>query len=138
MLKNLNESSNSNHSNSHLWHLLLLVLMVSWVAGSYLYLNHQSKENKEINIEETLTNLFPSIPQQPSHLRFRVKEKYEIGEIVFVKFFRIQAVIIEPVNTENYVVLYRDRNYVLQRVTLPKEMLLVPPDGIWNTFPLDN
>jgi hypothetical protein len=113
--------------------------MIGWVIGSYLYLNRKPTETGYVVVENTITNLFPSPndTQQNPH-KFKIKSKYERGDIVFIKFFHIQAAVITEVTTDTYMVLYRDANHVLQQTTLHREFLLSPPDGIWNTFPIDN
>lgn len=135
------EESSNAPSNTHRWHFLLLLLIVGWILGSYIYLNRTPEEQSTVVTEGTITNLFPSTPPEANisgHTKFRIKSKYEKGEVVFIKFFRVQGVVIENGNEENYTILYRDRSGILQKIIIPKYMLLAPPDGIWNTFPIDN
>lgn len=56
---------------------------------------------------------------------FETKKSYKKMEYVIINYYYVPALVLES-DGDDYTVLYRDRNRVLQKITLPREMLLTP------------
>lgn len=140
--------------NINFWHFILFAFIVVWVGGAYLYLDNKTEiisnhpslivigEPSSIN----LTNFFQfNSSNPPSHLLnslvkqpFITKPEYHPGDIVVVKFFYVEAIVIEKSSParDDYEIMYKDHNHVLQKISLPKEMLMYPSEGVLNPVSL--
>ena len=63
-----------------------------------------------------------------------MKDEYRFGDVVVIKYFYVEAVVMDrdrvlPLG-DSYTILYKDRNHVLQKITLPKTMLMAPVEGV--------
>ena len=56
---------------------------------------------------------------------FETRDSYEIREFVIVNYFYVEGIVTEK-KGDDYTVMYKDHNHVLQKVTVPKSFLLVP------------
>lgn len=137
------------------WHFVLMAFIVLWMVGAYIYLDKKSDVTvgspPVIVLDSsggvTLTNFFtagtnsqmlPALPTVGTKPSYEVKAKYSFGDVVVVKYFYVTGVIIDkslPVG-DSYTVLYKDHNHVLQKVVLPRTMLMTPTDGSFSPVSL--
>lgn len=128
---------------------ILIVCIVVWTIGIFIYMEHEiniaTSKTIPLTLVNTLTgkidataysNMFPSnmvssvtndlsntnISSQPI---FKEKTEFNQYEMVIIKYFYTPALILEKSNNK-YVLLYKDHNHMLQQITLPFEMLLSP------------
>lgn len=139
--------------NINIWHFFLIAFIVIWVTGAYfclskkpdLSLTNSLLDSKPTNFE----NLFTFFPTNNSFIHrgqsltnplsasiFYTKHSYKPGDVVIVKYFHVQAVILEKVGQDSYCIIYKDHNHVLQKIVLPKIFLLFPSVGILPLFSL--
>lgn len=136
------ESSDEKKVRSvNFWYIVLVVFIVVWMGGSFLYLNHKTHDlanNPPVTIIDAaggidLSNLSKigtnQIPGKSS--LFTVKETYTFGDTVIIKYFYVKAVVLDKAAAlgDSYNLIYKDHNHVLQKITLPREMLLAPMEG---------
>ena len=130
--------------------ILLVVFIVVWMVGSNLYLNHQVSSVKPqpivvldsaggINLFSNLfrignTNFQFKTASKISVPRYEIKDKYSYGDVVVIKYFYIEAVVLDKTQPSGdvYTVLYKNHNHDLQKIALPRTMLMMPSDGIVN------
>jgi hypothetical protein len=127
--------------SSNFWNFLLIAFIVLWMVGAYLYLDGKSDVAMDISpvvVLDSVTSLNLTNFFQASSTNFPVgksafinKEKYSYGELVIVKAFYVEALVIEvpPIGGTDYTLLYKDHNHVLQKIILPKTMLMSPVNG---------
>jgi len=130
------------------WLLALVVFIVVWSVGLLLYVDqrvdHVRSTTPAIITVDTHSgkisnpahmNLFPPAMQtkQTKELTngnlskpvYEQKQTYEVMDFVVINYFFINGLIAEKSGDE-YVVLYKDHNHVLQKVTVPRTLLLSP------------
>lgn len=134
--------------NGNFWYVILIAFIVLWMFGAYYYLHTKNQLNTNppvvvldstsgidiggffrtnpISSKLSLTN---SSLVQPM---YGVRSHYDVGDIIIVKYFYVEAVVLGKNAGDSYVVLYKDHNHTLQRVSLPRIMLLSPVDGVLN------
>ena len=126
------------------WNYFLVILIGCWCLGSSWYLNvkKQSAEPPKQTIAVQpdflqLANLGlpPSVAHPPSFISM---PSYNYGDVVFVKYFGVKAMVEEKCLSlgDYYTILYRDKEGVFQHISLPRQFLLVPSDGDWMPFSL--
>lgn len=136
------------------WHFILILFIILWMGGAYIYLN---KKVDVINHPPLvligdaasgidMTNFFKANPTNTQLFStngtnrplFYSKDEYQFGDIVVVKFFYVEAIVIEKSGptSDDYDILYKDHDHVLQRISLPAKMLMVPADGMLNPVSL--
>ena len=143
--------------NIGVWHFILVAFIVIWMAGAYVFLEQKTRTivaNPPVVVLDSTAGIdfsnFAQIGTNASRIYlskdneqrnrpdFEVKERYEIGEIIVVKYFYVEAVIVDktlPIGNA-YTILYKDHNHVLQKITLPREMLMAPAEGVLNPVSL--
>lgn len=136
------------------WHFVLVLFIVLWMGGAYIYLDKKTEIANRLplvligdaasgvnmtnffQVNPTNSSLFPTnyIFKQP----FRMKTEHRFGDVVVVKFFYVEAVVLEKSSptSDYYDIVYKDHNHVLQKISLPAEMLMVPVDGMLNPVSL--
>lgn len=135
------------------WHFLLMAFIVVWMVGAYIYLDQKSDANvaaPPVVVLDTadginLTNLFQSSPtnmqlvkrtsdpSKPSKAMFELKPKYSLGDVVVVKYFYVEAIVVgTPAMGDEYIILYKDHNHTLQKISLPRMFLMAPAEGVLN------
>jgi hypothetical protein len=142
------QPSKDQPPRSSVGHYLLIAFIVVWVVGAYFFLDNSpvAIPNPVPILDASggldLTNLFGLlstneliIPKPPA---FEVRDKYVFGDIVVVKFFYIHAVVLEKSSfgSDSYTILYKDRNHVLQKVVLSRDLLMAPANGTVNPISL--
>jgi hypothetical protein len=145
-------SSGENRDDQHVRHtnhliLALIAFIVCWMVGSCAYFYKKtdpSSANPPVLVLDATHSLsvggfFTNAPSvrmisptnQTSVLSAgsREKKQYEPGDVLIVKYFHIIVVVLEsPKSSEgDYLVFYRDHNNTLQKISLPRMMLMVPP-----------
>jgi len=135
-----------------IWYLVLVAFIVVWIMGAYVYLDKKTDVtigNPPVVVLDAvngvnLTNFFQVnsnqtqlYPKNPlPHPMFTIREQYEVGEIIVVKYFYVEAVVVEKQANDFYVVMYKDHNHVLQKLALPRAMLMYPAEGVLNPVSL--
>ena len=133
-----------------IWHFMLIAFIVTWMLGAYIILEQKSEhiidnppvivldEAGQINMMSNMftlgTNrqLFPPVGAATNDSpKFEVRQKYNYGDIVVVKYFYIEAIVIEKYSVgDKYIILYKDHNHQLQTISLPRTMLMAPAEGV--------
>lgn len=60
---------------------------------------------------------------------FEKKKSYKIGDLVVIDYFLIQGIVAEK-NDNHYVILYKDKNRQLQKISLGIDFLLGPASNV--------
>lgn len=128
-------------------YLILVAFVVIWMVGAYFYL----KQKTELSIDNppvvvldaaglTISNLFNTSTNSVFWAKdpkkfltspmLEVKNKYSFGDVVIIKFFYVKAVVLTKEPEDSYTVLYRNHNKDLQKITLPRLMLMSPGDYV--------
>ena len=128
------------------WYVLLLSFIIVWMCGAYLYLYTKTENSASppiVLIEgggvdlNSISNLFSvnAPPVSTNDLKgakplFVTKEDYSIGEVVIVKYFYVEAVVIDKSipNGSAYTLLYKDHNHTLRTIKLSKTLIMAPAD----------
>lgn len=142
------------------WHFILISFIILWVAGAYIYLEKKTDVSLTrppvilldsgnaldmtnfFSVSATNTTLFQkqlggtNTPQLND--MFQVREKYFFGDVIVVKYFYVEALILGKTSStsDEYDILYKDHNHVLQKISLPREMLMAPASGLLNPMSL--
>lgn len=56
---------------------------------------------------------------------YEQKGSYDVKDLVIVNYFFVEGIVVDK-QGNNYTVMYKDHNRVLQKITVPKEFLLSP------------
>lgn len=126
------------------WLIGCLIFIIIWSITIFFYVNKRTEVKSQVPIimvDQTTgkitnlgyTNLFPSSfvssPQSPTNEvvkpMYEQKDSYDKMDYVIINYFFIGGLVVDR-NGDNYTVMYRDYNRVLQTVTVPKQMLLSP------------
>jgi hypothetical protein len=144
MLKpNSKETPNEeNIRNNNFWYIVLLITFILvWISGAYVYF-HPKTNNPPVVVLDVmggidLTNSLRMSPTNTSIVRpmYEIREKYERGEIVIIKYFYLKAVVLDEPTNDFYEVLYKNHG-TLQKITLPRHLLMHPVDGDLNPVSL--
>lgn len=136
--------------NFNFWNAILIIFIVIWLAGAFVYLDKKTdikNPNPPIVVLDSadglvLSNMF-SLGEKTNQVfpdvtsKFELREKYDVGDIIVVKFFYVEGVIMEKNTTsDSYTIIYKDHNHVLQLITLPRQFLLYPKAGVLNPVSL--
>lgn len=137
---------------STFWYVLLIISIILWMAGSYFYLDYKANvilSNPPVVILDAtsgvnMTNFFRVNPSQtqlyPTNSAprpmFEIRENYNIGDVVVVKYFYVEAVVLEKQTGDSYVIMYKDHNHTLQKIAIPRSLLMYPADGVLNPVSL--
>ena len=132
------------------WYLLLIGFIVVWMVGSFIYLNPKTYDvtsNSPVTILDAAGGINLSALTQTetnytkATLQCVVRDHYVFGDIVIIKFFQIRAVVLDKAATssDSYNIIYKDHVHTLQRITLPRAMLLSPANGappisLWDDY----
>ena len=124
---------------SRILYMLVIAFVISWMSGVYFYLKDRFDipHIKDVAVSDNGTNYtigefysFDEWRTNPPYLTstdYTILEKYNIGDIVMIRYFFIEGVIMDrsiPTG-DNYSVLYKDKNYALHKITLPRKMLMI-------------
>lgn len=154
------QDDESKIKSMNILHIVLVIFIVSWILGGAYYLASSDAilildpVPKLIGDKDSSNDIndFISLPHnllsnsapinistnEVSKPKFKIKDSYKFGDIVVIRFFYTVGVIIDKSipTGDSYVVLYRDENNVLEKINLPKDMLLSPPAGMVNPLSL--
>lgn len=127
------------------WLGILVVFIILWGIGMFFYVEKKTEQvaNRPIPVvmldpasgkitSIAYTNLVPSSFTAPAktndvsiHPSFEQKKSYENMDFVVINYFFVAGLVVEK-NGNNYTVMYKDHNHVLQKTIVPVEMLLSP------------
>jgi hypothetical protein len=143
-MDNPDSSATDSHQlkNLNRWLAGLVVFIIIWTVGVLAVVKKKDEPQPHtpvVTVNEssgkvtnpTYVNLFPKgiaapvIPKNPAYQR---KEVYQAMDLVIINYFFVEAIVIER-NGENYTVMYKDENRVLQKVIVPRELLMSPSPG---------
>lgn len=105
---------------------MLVLITILWAIVSFWYISE-----KQISIPkfiDTLTNPTNEVVTGGTSTNISIKptdQSYNKHDIVIIKFFFIEGIIIEKTK-DLYVILYKDQHNVLQKITLPEDLLFKP------------
>lgn len=136
--------------NLNRWLIVLVVFIILWTIGIVLYVDQKTEKPNVVPpvaaldlrtgkiVNPSFTNLFPApivSPVKPTKTNspavpplYEQKQSYEKMEFVIVNYFFVEGLVVD-VQGDNYTVMYKDHNRVLQRITVPKELLMAPTPG---------
>ena len=80
------------------------------------------------SVREVSTNASP-VPKTETSPAFKMKESYQRGDLVIVNYFYVEAIVVEKLVGDKYLVMYKDHNHVLQQTCLHRDFLLSPAPG---------
>lgn len=135
-LKNRSEIKSLNR-----WLIALVVIIIIWAAGIIMYVDKRTSssnhplpiimvdDNTGEIIDPAYTNLFnySNINSQSNTIKplFEHKDHYNVKDFVVVNYFYIGGIVIDRSGDE-YTIMYKDHNKVLQKFTISGEFLLSP------------
>ena len=138
--------------SSNFWYILLVAFIVLWMTGAYIYLDKKTDVtigNPPVIVLDAvngidMTNFFRANPSQTQlyptnnipRPMFEVRENYNLGDVVVVKYFYVEAVVLEKQAGDSYVIMYKDHNHTLQKIAIPRTLLMYPADGVLNPVSL--
>jgi len=129
--------------NLNRWLIALVAFMLVWTVGIFFFMNSKKLETQlpaipVISVDPTTgkitnvlhSNLFPKgFTSSPAATNttplFVQKSTYVKMEYVIINYFFVAGIVVD-VQGDAYTVMYRDANRCLQKVVVPKELLLVP------------
>lgn len=125
------------------WLIALVIFIVIWTLGVFIYLYQKPSppippvpfiaidySNGKIT-NSAHTNLFPKSFGGQSKTNeyvsplFEQRSSYEKMDFVIINYFFIAGLVVDR-QGDNYTVMYKDYNKVLQRIIVPVELLLYP------------
>lgn len=128
------------------WLLGCLVFIIVWSVAIFFYVNKKTEEKSPIPVimvdpttgkitNVSYTNLFPAnfVAPTPTATNqvvkpmYEQKDSYEKMDFVIINYFFVSGLVVDK-NGDNYTVMYRDYNRVLQKIIVPKELLLAPTE----------
>jgi uncharacterized protein YpmB len=98
--------------NLNLWFIALVVFVVVWISGVFIY----NSKDKRPSVNSTNEIAKPMLEQ---------KDSYKKMDFVIINYFFVTGLVVDR-QGNNYTIIYKDRNRVLQKVIVPKELLLSP------------
>ena len=145
-LENLGKNTGNKTGTMTFWHYFLVTLIILWCLGGYLcWESKHQTSNPPKQTTSAQSDIFPfvnfgnslSTTNSPP-ASFISKLSYTSGDVVFVKYFGVKAMVEEKCLSlgDYYTILYRDKEGVFQHISLPRQFLLVPSDGDWMPFSL--
>ena len=127
------------------WLLLLVVFIAIWSIGVVFYVQKRTEKPESPNIplvqvdlnSGKITNAShanivpkPVAGVSPSKSVYRQKETYQLMDFVIINYFFVEGMVIEKdKNGETYTVLYKNYEGTLQKITVPRDFLIVPSEG---------
>lgn len=135
--------------------ILITVIIILWAAGIIMYVDKKTDPTISSHplsiimidtntwkiVDPRYTNFFPetmigSISKNTNALSikrptniikpmFENREVYNVKDFVIINYFYVEGIIIEKAG-DNYTVMYKDHNHVLQCITISKDFLLSP------------
>lgn len=131
-------SDQKNIKYSRILYALVITFVITWMGGVYLYLKDRFDpphlhdvpviERGDYAFGEFYTKEYwDSNPPPVKPSDYTILEKYNIGDIVTIRYFFIEGVVMDKSipTGDNYSVLYRDKNHTLQKIILPRRMLMI-------------
>ncbi len=124
------------------WHWALMIFIVVWMGGAYVYLDKKATfgithppvvivddagninisnvfKGRDLNLQLYSTNGLILMPQN-----FKTKSEYQVGDVVVVKYFYVDAVVLKTVG-EDCLIVYKNSEGALQKIILPKTLLMI-------------
>ena len=128
--------------NLNRWLTGLVVFIIIWTIGVLLVIKKKDESAPYTPVvmvdsasgkitNSTYVNLFPkgiAAPVIPKNSAYQRKEVYQVMDYVIINYFFVEGLVVER-NGENYTVMYKDENQVLQKVIVPRELLMSPSPG---------
>lgn len=135
------------------WLIALAVIIILWAAGIIMYVEKRtSPSNHPLPIimvdadtgrviDPAYTNLFNNsvlndisktvnmsdikAPSNATKPLFEQKDHYNIKDFVVINYFYVEGIVVNRSGNE-YTVMYKDHNHVLQKIDISVEFLLSP------------
>lgn len=130
--------------NLNRWLMGLLAFIIIWSVGILIYVQKKADDvTPHVPVvmvdvgtgrvtNNSYANLFPkSIASNTmAHAKsaYERKEVYQVFDYVIINYFFVEGMVIER-DGENYTVLYKTYDRTLQRIIVPRELLLSPSPG---------
>ena len=143
-MDNVNVPKESDQLNSLNRLLALLVaFIIGWSVFIFFYVQKRTDDlkptpqivyldpNSGTITNTAYANLFPhTAVSHPSGGKplYEEKSSYEVMDYVIINYFFVEGLVVDK-KGDNYTVMYKDYNRVLQRIIVPRQMLLVPAPG---------
>lgn len=137
------ENDSAKLKNLNRWLFALVVFIVIWSVGIFVYIDRKPQPPKPPipvimvdPITGKVTNVahakivpptFASVSKKTNDVNpmFEQKGSYEKMDFVIINYFFITGLVVER-QGDNYTIMYKDHNRVLQRIIVPVELLLSP------------
>lgn len=118
------------------WLMALVAFIVIWVAGLYFYIDTETHPKPPIPvisidpITGKITNaaqpkLLPNSTNTVAKPMFEQKDSYDKMDFVIINYFFISGLVVDR-HGNDYTIMYKDSNHVIQKIIVPKELLLSP------------
>jgi hypothetical protein len=125
------------------WLFLLVIFIVVWALGMVFYVQKRTEPPAKpitplVAIDTTsgkvtnssYVNLFPKAISggSPSKLAYEQRESYQVMDFVIINYFFVEGLVVEK-KGDDYTVMYKNEEGTLQKITVPKELLIAPASG---------
>lgn len=125
------------------WLLLLVVFIIVWALGMVFYVQKRTeappKPLTPLVAVDTISgkvtnssyvNLFPKAIANgsPSKLAYEQRETYQVMDFVIINYFFVEGLVVEK-KGDDYTVMYKDEKGTLQKIIVPRELLIAPASG---------
>jgi hypothetical protein len=119
----------------------LVAFVLVWSVGMFFYIDRKPDApkpaipvimidrvtGKVTNVEHAklLPQLPPAKTNEVGKSMFEQKDSYDKMDFVIINYFMIAGIVVDRTGND-YTIMYKDNNRVLQRIIVPKEFLLSP------------
>jgi hypothetical protein len=125
------------------WLFLLVIFIVVWALGMVFYVQKRTEPQVTpvvplVSVDATTgkitnnaaVNLFPPTIAKgaPKKSAYEQRESYQVIDFVIINYFFVEGLVLEKKGDE-YTVLYKNEAGTLEKITVPKELLIAPASG---------
>ncbi len=140
-------TENKEIKNLNRWLIALAIFVTIWSIGIFIYVSQKvepsdsnpvppivmdGSSNKIANIIHTNPIPFKTLTENnlPPQSMYVQKDVYKKNEVVIINYFFVEGIVMDR-SGDNYTIMYKDRSGTLQRIIVPKTLLLVPSSYAW-------
>lgn len=137
--------------NLNRWLIALVIFVTIWSLGIFVYVGQKVEvpaTEESISalvvggytgkiVSTSYTNLFALTQTNKNGTvstneiaHYEHRDVYKKLDFVIIDHFFIEGIVVDK-SGDNYTVLYKDRNRSLQRIIVPKTLLLIPAPSTW-------
>ena len=114
------------------WLIVLVLFLILWTTSIFIYLKENPSASfidKPVVVTMVTNNSnLPTLSKRNAlnEPLFKQQSTYKVRDFVIINYFYISGIVVDVNQNDNYTIMYKDHLGVIQRVSVPGEMLLVP------------